>query len=68
MNGKGKEYRISEDICSKVLEVARELNYTPNRIAQGLRTGRTNTIGLIIADIANTFFGILGREIEQEAA
>jgi LacI family transcriptional regulator len=51
-----------------VLEVAKELNYQPNRIAQGLRTGRTNTIGLIIADIANPFFGILGREIEQEAA
>ena len=68
LNGKGKEYRIGEDICKKVLEIAKELNYTPNRIAQGLRTGRTNTIGLIIADIANPFFGILGREIEQEAA
>ncbi len=68
LNGKGKEFRISEDICNKVLEVAKELNYQPNRIAQGLRTGRTNTIGLIIADIANQFFGILGREIEQEAA
>lgn len=68
LNGKGKEYRIGEDICKKVLEVAKALNYTPNRIAQGLRTGRTNTIGLIIADIANPFFGILGREIEQEAA
>lgn len=68
LNGKGKEFRISEDICKKVLDVAKELNYTPNRIAQGLRTGKTNTIGLIIADIANPFFGILGREIEQEAA
>jgi LacI family transcriptional regulator len=68
LNGKGKEFRISEEICKKVLEVAKELNYQPNRIAQGLRTGRTNTIGLIIADIANPFFGILGREIEQEAA
>ena len=68
LNGKGKEFRISEEICKKVLDVAKELNYQPNRIAQGLRTGRTNTIGLIIADIANPFFGILGREIEQEAA
>ncbi len=68
LNGKAKEFRISEDICKKVVEVAKELNYQPNRIAQGLRTGRTNTIGLIIADIANQFFGILGREIEQEAA
>jgi LacI family transcriptional regulator len=51
-----------------VLDAARELNYQPNRIAQGLRTGKTNTIGLIIADIANPFFGMLGREIEKEAA
>ena len=68
LNGKGKEFRISEEICKRVQEVAKEMNYQPNRIAQGLRTGRTNTIGLIIADIANPFFGILGREIEQEAA
>ncbi|MDP2337358.1 MAG: substrate-binding domain-containing protein [Bacteroidota bacterium] len=68
LNGKAKEYRISEEICKKVQDVAQELNYHPNRIAQGLRTGKTKTIGLIIADIANPFFGKLGREIEQEAA
>lgn len=68
LNGKGKEFRISDDICKKVLETAKEMNYQPNRIAQGLRTGKTKTIGLIIADIANPFFGKLGREIEQEAA
>ncbi|HZK94620.1 MAG TPA: substrate-binding domain-containing protein [Prolixibacteraceae bacterium] len=68
LNGKSKEFRISDDICKKVIDLAKELNYQPNRIAQGLRTGKTNTIGLIIADIANQFFGKLGREIEQEAA
>jgi LacI family transcriptional regulator len=68
LNGRGKEFRISEEICKKVLDTAREMNYQPNRIAQGLRTGKTNMIGLIIADIANPFFGKLGREIEQEAA
>ena len=68
LNGKGKEFRINEEICKKVQETAKEMNYQPNRLAQGLRTGKTNTIGLIIADIANPFFGFLGREIEQEAA
>jgi LacI family transcriptional regulator len=68
LNGRGKEFRISDDICKKVLDTAKEMNYQPNRIAQGLRTGKTKTIGLIIADIANPFFGKLGREIEQEAA
>jgi LacI family transcriptional regulator len=68
LNGRGKEFRISDDICQKVMDTAKEMNYQPNRIAQGLRTGKTNTIGLIIADIANPFFGKLGREIEKEAA
>jgi len=53
LNGRGKEYRISDDICRKVIDAAKNMNYQPNRIAQGLRTGKTNTIGLIIADIAN---------------
>lgn len=68
MNGKAKEHRISDEVCKKVVNLARELNYKPNQIAKGLRTGKTNTIGLIIADIANPFFGKLGREIEKEAA
>ena len=68
LNGKAKEHRISDEICKKVIKLARELNYQPNQIAKGLRTGKTNTIGLIIADIANPFFGKLGREIEKEAS
>ena len=68
LNGKGKEHRISEEVCKKVIAVAKEMNYRPNQIAKGLRTGKTNTIGLIIADIANPFFGKLGREIEKELA
>lgn len=68
LNGKGKEHRISEAVCKKVIETAKEMNYRPNQIAKGLRTGKTNTIGLIIADIANPFFGTLGREIEKELA
>ena len=61
LNGKGKDFRISEDVCKKVIETAKELNYQPNRIAQGLRTGKTNTIGLMIADIANPFFREIGK-------
>jgi len=68
LNGKGKENRISDVVCEKVMKVAKEMNYQPNQLAKGLRTGKTNTIGLIIADIANPFFGKLGREIEREAA
>lgn len=68
LNGKAKEHRISSEVSHKVLKMAREMNYRPNQIAKGLRTGKTHTIGLVIADIANPFFGKLGREIENEAS
>ena len=68
LNGKGKENRISDAVCDKVMHTAKEMNYHPNQLAKSLRTGKTNSIGLIIADIDNPFFGKLGREIEKEAS
>jgi len=67
MNGLEKEKRVGPDIVKKIKEVAGELNYKPNQIARSLRKGTTNTIGLIVADIANPFFGQLARIIEDEA-
>ncbi|HAH25740.1 MAG TPA: LacI family transcriptional regulator [Prolixibacteraceae bacterium] len=68
INGLEKEKRVGPEIVKKIREVARELNYKPNQIARSLRKGSTNTIGLIVADIANPFFGQLARIIEDEAA
>jgi LacI family transcriptional regulator len=67
LNGKGKEHRISDEMVEKVLKTAEELNYRPNQLARGLRTGYSKTLGLIVADIANPFFAKIGREIEDEA-
>jgi LacI family transcriptional regulator len=67
MNGLEKEKRVGPDIVKKIKEVAAQLNYKPNQIARSLRKGTTNTIGLIVADIANPFFGQLARIIEDEA-
>jgi LacI family transcriptional regulator len=67
LNGKGKEHRISDEMVEKVLETAEELDYRPNQLARGLRTGRSKTLGLIVADISNPFFAQIGRKIEDEA-
>jgi LacI family transcriptional regulator len=67
LNGKGKENRISDEMVEKVLETAEKLNYRPNQLARGLRTGHSKTIGLIVADISNSFFAQIGRKIEDEA-
>jgi LacI family transcriptional regulator len=44
------------------------MNYKPNLIARSLRYGSTQTIGLIVADIANPFFSSMARYIEDEAS
>ncbi|MDN5200944.1 LacI family DNA-binding transcriptional regulator [Fulvivirgaceae bacterium BMA10] len=67
LNGKHKEHRIGEETRNNVIETARKMGYKPNQLAQSLRTGRSNTIGLVVADIANPFFARLARSIENEA-
>lgn len=59
LSGKGKNYRISQQTIDYISEVARSCNYTPNLIAQSLRTRKTNTIGLTIPNIDNPFFATL---------
>ena len=46
--------RINEGTRTRILQVAAELNYRPNRVAQGLRTQRTHIVGLISDSIATT--------------
>lgn len=68
MNGKGKGIRVSDGVANKIRQTAEELNYQPNEIARSLKKGSTKTIGLIVADISNPFFGLLARCIETEAS
>src|ERR1043165_2577290 len=67
LNGQGKERKISEKMIEQITRVADELNYRPNQFAKGLRTGKTYTLGLIVDDISNYFFGHLAKFVEEEA-
>jgi LacI family transcriptional regulator len=66
LNGKNKEMRISDELTKKVLDLVETRNYQTNHIAKSLKTGKTHTIGLIVADIANPFFSKIASEIEKE--
>ncbi len=68
LNGKAVEMRVGKEKVAIIKKLALELNYQPNQIARSLRRGSTKTLGLIVADIANPFFGQLTRVIEDEAA
>ncbi|TWE09301.1 LacI family DNA-binding transcriptional regulator [Rudaeicoccus suwonensis] len=59
--------RISKATRDRVIAAAEELGYRPNRAARALRTDATHTLGLIVSDIANPFFGELASEIERHA-
>ncbi|WP_247046299.1 LacI family DNA-binding transcriptional regulator [Arthrobacter rhizosphaerae] len=55
-----KPGRVSAKTQKLIEKAAAELNYQVNPFARALPTGRTNTIGLIVADITNpTFFDII---------
>lgn len=67
LNGKEKEARVGKEIAEKIRKTAKELNYQPNQIARSLKSGKTYTIGVIVADISNPFFANISRIIEDEA-
>jgi len=67
LNGKEKEGHINDEIAKKIREKAKEMNYEPNEVARSLRTGRSYTIALIVANISDVFFGTLAYYIQEYA-
>lgn len=60
-------YGVNKATRERVLAVANRLNYRPNRVARGLATGQSNTIGLIVSDIRNPYFSEVARGAEDAA-
>lgn len=58
---------IGEDTKRRVKELAAELDYQPNRLAQQLKSNATKTIGVIIPTIINPFFAEVLHGIENYA-
>ncbi|TDQ06857.1 LacI family DNA-binding transcriptional regulator [Pedobacter metabolipauper] len=68
VNGKAKEKRISDDLTKKVLQLVEELDYKPDALAKSFRTGKTNIIGFLVADISEPFFSGIARFIDEKAS
>ena len=64
INDKGE---FSPETEKRVLAAIKALNYRPSRMARGLVTQRTHTIGLIISDITNPFFAEVARGVQDMA-
>ena len=57
--------RVSPALRERVERAIDKLGYQPNRQAQSLRTGRTNTIAVMIPDIGNMFYTELVRSLQS---
>ncbi len=67
LSGKAEKYRISEATVHRIREVVEKCQYTPSLIAKGLRAGKTDTIGLLIPGVDDTFFSGIASCIIAEA-
>jgi LacI family transcriptional regulator len=53
VNGRGS---VGSETRQRVEEAIQALDYVPNRIARGLISQKTQTIGIVVPDIVNPFF------------
>jgi LacI family transcriptional regulator len=58
---------ISDATIKKVTELAEKYHYQPNSIALSLRSSKTKTIGVILPEIAHSFFAAIISGIEDAA-
>lgn len=56
---------VSEETREKVLQVVKQMNYRPNGLARSLKRQRTDTIGLVLGDIANPYSAELARAVRE---
>ena len=49
-------HEISDATKKRIVESAKLHNYQPNKIAVGLKSGKTNTIAVVIPSVQNSFF------------
>lgn len=58
---------VSERTRQRICDAMQTLNYTPQSAARELKTSLNNTIGLVVADIANDFFSEISDLIVRRA-
>jgi LacI family transcriptional regulator, galactose operon repressor len=58
---------VSPNLRRRVLAAVEELGYRPNGLARQLVLRRTSTIGVVVGDLANPFYGELVKRLERHA-
>ena len=67
LNHNDTTVQISDETRQRVMAAVEELGYRPNILARSLRTQRTQTIALMIADLSNGFYHPIARAVQDVA-
>jgi LacI family transcriptional regulator len=58
---------ISDETKKRILEICKEVGYTPNEIARSLAKGRSNMMGLLIPDITSPIYSEIFKGLDLQA-
>lgn len=61
----GSSHPVSEQTRRRVLSAADSLSFVPNRLARALVTARSQTVGVIVHDISDPYFGDIVKGLED---
>lgn len=65
VNGKAKQYRVSDKTIEKVNALIQQYDFKPDILAAGLRAGKSHSIGLIIPDFENISYAKIAHQLEN---
>jgi len=58
---------IGSELRQRILEAAASLGYRPSRVARGLASRKTSTLGIVLPDISNPYFALLAKAATDAA-
>lgn len=51
--------KVREDTRAKILDIVKKYGYSPNYLARGLQTSKSNMVGIIVSDFQNPFYMVI---------
>ncbi len=58
---------INTSTKERILKLAKQMGYTPNAMARGLKASRSATVGVVITDLSDPFFAPIVKGIQKVA-
>ena len=67
LSGKAKDIGIADETIERIQASAKRMGYRANVQARGLRSGDVRTLGVVVSDFEDPFFGHFMQQLEHHA-